>query len=508
MIRGALVFGSVAAFLVAAEAVSRIVELVRPPAAAVRQFGEGHFAQHRWLKGDPLGWDLQPGPPHYNALGMNDYEYTEEKPAGTYRILVLGDSVAYGCGVQKHETFENQLEMLLERAHDGRRFEVLNMAVPGYNTKQELVKFERDGLRLAPDLVLVAYVMNDDVVTPVVIRDGNMVRFEYLTPEDPLDDGAGTAVDRAGSWIFFESAFARYLTYAFLRLRLAGEGQDESQIPFGSKSESFESLRAIRDAAARIGARVIVAVFPVFEWEGPRDGYQRLRMRLRAFLDGEKIPWIDLLNVYRAHRAVDLCVSTGDRWHPNRFGHSLAAAALRDHLEATAFLTKAAPSGTARTPVVPRVQELFAGMHPQLRAGEGEGPFSAATAMLGRENLHVLLSTNGEAVRAHSYLFWLDNHRDPLVTIHVEGGESRGALQIQHGGAVNVRLEGAVSLDGGVLVTIPRARLPAGYREAKRIWISGFRAVTFVEDADGSIRAVQHGEIPESVEAAPAPEIR
>src|SRR5262245_30252165 len=70
------------------------------------------------------------------ALGMRDRPRSAAKPAGVFRILVLGDSQLFGWGVGQEESFAPVLESLLA-ARDPHRFEVLNAGVPGYNTVME-----------------------------------------------------------------------------------------------------------------------------------------------------------------------------------------------------------------------------------------------------------------------------------------------------------------------------------------------------------------------------------
>lgn len=54
--------------------------------------------------------------------------------------------------------FPQRLEQLVnESARNGRRVQVFNLAVNGYNTRQEVRAIELFGLSLKPDLVLVAY---------------------------------------------------------------------------------------------------------------------------------------------------------------------------------------------------------------------------------------------------------------------------------------------------------------------------------------------------------------
>lgn len=108
-----------------------------------------------------------------NALGFRGPEITVAKPDGVFRILVLGDSVCFGVGVDDDVTFLRRWENELNAA-GSRRFEVVNSGHPMYDTTQELALLRDDGLALDPDLVLLVYVVNDidptrDVVEQAVL---------------------------------------------------------------------------------------------------------------------------------------------------------------------------------------------------------------------------------------------------------------------------------------------------------------------------------------------------
>ncbi len=110
--------------------------------------------------GPNIRWRTKVGghPVATNSMGFRDREFGPPEP-GVFRILVLGDSVTFGHGVPGNATFARRLEVLLSTRE--RRVDVLNAGVPGWSTRQERIFYERHGEELAPDLVLVGFVLND-----------------------------------------------------------------------------------------------------------------------------------------------------------------------------------------------------------------------------------------------------------------------------------------------------------------------------------------------------------
>ncbi len=92
-----------------------------------------------------------------NSLGFRGPEIAPQKPEGTFRVLVLGDSVAFGWGVNDEVTFLRRFEGEL-REGTGKPIEVVNTGHPKYDSTQQHALLRDEGLQLQPDLVMLVYV--------------------------------------------------------------------------------------------------------------------------------------------------------------------------------------------------------------------------------------------------------------------------------------------------------------------------------------------------------------
>ncbi len=111
-------------------------------------------------KGIPLDWAQKNV--KFNKQGFRDVDHTFEKPFNIFRILVLGDSQTFGHGIPKRkDTWPKKLESLLNQDTSLIKFEVLNMAISGWNTDTQLNELFRLGFRYKPDLILLGFYPND-----------------------------------------------------------------------------------------------------------------------------------------------------------------------------------------------------------------------------------------------------------------------------------------------------------------------------------------------------------
>jgi len=135
------------------------------------------FSAPIWYRPDDvLGWSLRPGATgtftaegraevRVNAAGFRDRDHAREKPAGVYRIAVLGDSYSEAMQVPLEQAYWAQLPARLAACGfaGGRRIEALNFGVSGFGTAQQLVLLERVALAYRPDLVLLQFTNGNDV---------------------------------------------------------------------------------------------------------------------------------------------------------------------------------------------------------------------------------------------------------------------------------------------------------------------------------------------------------
>jgi lysophospholipase L1-like esterase len=104
-----------------------------------------------------------------NAYGHRGKFHPLSKPAGSFRILALGDSFTEGVQVGERELFSAQLESAIPH------LEVLNAGVGGYGTVQEYLYLESEGLQFKPNLVLLMFFEND-------LTDNNLSYYPAFGP--------------------------------------------------------------------------------------------------------------------------------------------------------------------------------------------------------------------------------------------------------------------------------------------------------------------------------------
>jgi lysophospholipase L1-like esterase len=127
---------------------------------------------HRFRPDLPWLFELRPGAEgriseqgaafyRINADGLRDSVYARPKPEGVFRVIVMGDSVSFGYGVEEAEAYPQVLEELLSELVPDSRIEVVNLGVGGYNAYNEAQLLEGVGQSYEPDLVLVQFCIND-----------------------------------------------------------------------------------------------------------------------------------------------------------------------------------------------------------------------------------------------------------------------------------------------------------------------------------------------------------
>jgi hypothetical protein len=172
---------------------------------------------------------------HTNALGLRGGPATAAKPKGTYRILLLGDSFAFGFGVEDDATFGAVLARTLPPPPGFERVEVLNAGVAGWSADQYYLFLETRGFAWRPDLVLLAETENDpaDLAWNRLELDARRLPVRAQPTRRMIDQSgrmryleggplALPAIDFPGrAWLADHSALYHWLRYRLAKLWIA-----------------------------------------------------------------------------------------------------------------------------------------------------------------------------------------------------------------------------------------------------------------------------------------------
>jgi len=201
--------------------------------------------------------------------------FSYQKPAGTVRVLTLGDSHTQGFEARQNMTYSEQLQQQLLQS--GINAEVINTGVSGFSNAEELVLLENEGIRYQPDYVVLGFFANDfqDNISSGLFElndDMQLVekKYSYL-PGVKIQD---TIYAIPGvQWLSENSYFYSMLfnkTWAFIKYMRGGNHPIELAIPeagtapaHNEQELAFQLLRRMHTLCADHGIKLIVLDIPL-----------------------------------------------------------------------------------------------------------------------------------------------------------------------------------------------------------------------------------------------------
>lgn len=301
-----------------------------------------------------------------NTLGLRDKEIGPKKP-GVFRILVLGDSVVEGWGVQLEESWVKQLEKDLNENFGEGKFEVINGGVASYSPLLYYLFLKEKGLKLQPDLVIMMMDMSDPA-------------DDYAYSKLARLSSSGEPIACPGGY-FREKGWRRFLSQTGLFLRRysrfylvlnylvslrGGSGETAAAgfrpMLFGIRNvESWDKAWQLskdyillsRQLLAKRGIPLVFTVAsPAFlvgesEWQKGREtlgfnlrgiDFEKFFKHFKEFAKENEIFYIELLPYLRSYPEHPLYYSYDI--HPNPRGHKVIADYIFEELTKGGFLEK------------------------------------------------------------------------------------------------------------------------------------------------------------------------
>ena len=259
-----------------------------------------------------------------NAWGMRDPERTLAKPAGTYRIALLGPSYVMGSGVADADTISRLLEERLNSqvpAATRRTFEVLNFGVAAYALTQQLAILDEKVLRFQPDAVV--FVDSANLTAPMMQHLLNTIAFHqgahFTRLNEALLSSGAIALGRDGLAVPFDTTRSLLERLGVPTRMPWGEAEQRlRRSAEGIRRATFEEMVAI------VRAHGAVPVFLGLDTvtEPPEHPVSALREAADA---GMLV--FDLFDLWHGRNFDSLRVAAWDN-HPNAAGNALIAQRL------------------------------------------------------------------------------------------------------------------------------------------------------------------------------------
>ena len=243
-----------------------------------------------------------------NSHGLRDHEHDDAPPPGVTRIVVLGDSITLGWGVEMEATYPKVLERELNAGGRG-RYEVINGGVGNYTVTRMIGLYRHELHRYQAPVVVFAFFLNDANEVP----DGPGRVLVHTPLQFPvfLWSRAQRVAARYGLLPDFDRYYAD----------LYAEGSPTA-VAFRERLGSF--LRELR-AAGKVAA--VVSIPDVFHLQEPRYRYQYVTDQLFAVARAEGAHTVDLFPAVQGMAPADIMNTPEDR-HPNAEGHRRLGKAL------------------------------------------------------------------------------------------------------------------------------------------------------------------------------------
>jgi len=261
-------------------------------------------------------WELSPnimdinlGPHkiHSNSHGFRSPELPVKKPPGQYRVLVLGDSSAFGFLVKNDEAFGAILVKELRKKYPGKDIRLINAAVSGYTTYQAAQFMRERGWKFSPDLIIISF--NDDPqmewkqdvqrIPPKIIFPLYRLLYKsniYLTLKKMILNAS----------IRKDGRFAR------------APGRNDKQTNRVTGPQLKQNLAYILDGAKKRGAKAIIISMPLQTSAGITIEEYREIMKESALSRGNQ--FLDLLYEWKKYPQEEVFF---DVMHPTAKGHQI-----------------------------------------------------------------------------------------------------------------------------------------------------------------------------------------
>lgn len=249
-----------------------------------------------------------------NNYQLRDDQFETEKKEGTVRIAVVGDSIAFGGGIENpNDRFSDILEKKL--ADSGLKVEVFNLGVPGTDTVNQTDSYKKfDHLKF--DIVVWEYFLND-------IQPSKSTGTQIIGEQRQTGKTVNMLSQKSYFFDFIYWRLSGKYNSTFLKLKDADLELYSNEVELTRHKKDIESMLAYFKEKNQ---KAVVIIFPMIYALG--DTYpSSIHEMLRSEFEAGGATVVDLLPDLNNQKPTVLMASKFDS-HPNELVHRIAAEKL------------------------------------------------------------------------------------------------------------------------------------------------------------------------------------
>lgn len=257
-----------------------------------------------------------------NSYGLIGKEYKLKKENNTFRILLLGDSIAFQNLSNKFLEENLNNNSLLNSKY---KFEIWNASVPSYDVRRYYLYLKYKGLNFKPDMVIIYLFMNDFFLNVNIYYKNQAGFTEYYFPIAEISKRYTINPFLMKHSYLYRLIILRLDSYLLSKKKTQGADNLEQN------GRSY--LQMIKEICEKNKIPLLIVIFPYLK---PLDEYKDYQIKeYKAICKAIKDLKIDHLNLYELLSKIDLYSLRGkkeDEMHPSREGHRLFTKIIYNYL--------------------------------------------------------------------------------------------------------------------------------------------------------------------------------
>jgi hypothetical protein len=262
--------------------------------------------QNTYFEYEPdMGYRTIPYQHGSNHFGFNDRDYSFQKPAGVYCIVVLGDSFNWIGG--RESNYVRFLQENFSKKMPNREIEVINAGYIGTHTGEQFSALKKYAMQYDPDLVVLGFFTGNDFI------EANPERIKIIVNGVEVNVKKGEYLEFKNFPVIFKSRLF-FLMLHKVKFKIAipkdkkmGTFRKEVFLMLEKQRMSFYSIKNIKNdlyirrlgadpaLAARLAtehARAVAAILAIRDTDRLLDGQEVLRTSITL-----RNPYVDPLSL-------------------------------------------------------------------------------------------------------------------------------------------------------------------------------------------------------------------